>query len=347
MRAAVLCKVNVIFKVLLMMAVVPCVAYAQADQAPKEIRIIESGGPSGDSIEQAYIKPFTEKTGIKVVRESPNSLGKLQAMVQSGSVTATLFELGALDAVQAHALGLLEPLDWDAINPAPMYPEAKLPDAFGYQYYSFIMAWQKGTKKPANWADFWNVKDFPGKRSLPDRPSVALPLALLADGVKPENLYPLDVDRAFANLQKIKDHVAVWWQAGAQAPQLLENGEVAYVAAFSGRIVGNPELEYTYNEGLLQLSYFVVPKGADPASKAAAMGLLHEMSQLKNQVIASRIIPYTGASPGIDEIIAKDKIDDYPTSEANKKVQVLSDPSWTAANVKMIEKRWQEFKLGL
>lgn len=341
MRVSILC--SAICKGLLTFYVASSVAYAQV----KEIRMLESGGPSGDSIEQAYIKPFTQKSGIKVVRESPTSLGKLQAMVQSKNITATLVELGGTNVVQARALGLLEPLDWSAINPAPMYPEAKLPDAFGYQYFSTIVAWQKGAKKPANWADFWNVKDFPGKRALPDYPGYTLPLALLADGVKPENLYPLDIDRAFASLRKIKDHVAVWWKAGAQAPQLLEDKEVTYAAAWSGRIVGNSKLEYTYNQGLLMPSYFVVPKGADPATKAAAMGLLQEMSQAKNQAIAANIIPYTGASPGLEKVIAKERIDDYPTSPTNKKVQALADPSWTAENTKLIEKRWQEFKLGL
>lgn len=327
----------------MILAAVSSAAMAQV----KEIRMLESGGPSGDSIEQAYVKPFAEKGGVKVVRESPSGIGKLQAMVQSKNVTATLVELGSTQVAMARTLGLIEPLDWAAINPAPMYPEAKLPDAFGYQYFSTVVAWEKGAKKPANWADFWNVRDFPGKRALPDYASYALPLALLADGVKPENLYPLDVDRAFASLQKIKAHVAVWWTSGAQAPQLLEDKEVKYAAAWSGRIVGNPRLEYTYNQGLLQVSYFVVPKGADPAAKAAAMGLLHEMSELKNQSVASAIIPYTGANPGIDKTFAKDRVNDYPTSEANRKLQVLSDPNWTADNVKVIEKRWQEFKLGL
>lgn len=341
MRATVLCQA--ICKGLLLIATASSVAYAQV----KEIRMLESGGPSGDSIEQGYIKPFTQRTGIKVVRESPTSLGKLQAMVQSKNITSTLVELGATTAAQARAMGLLEPLDWAAINPAPMFPEAKLPDAFGYQYFSTIMAWEKGAKKPNNWADFWNVKDFPGKRALPDYPGYTLPVALLADGVKPENLYPLDIDRAFASLQKIKDQVAVWWKAGAQAPQLLEDKEVKYAAAWSGRVVGNPKLEYSYNGGLLMLSYFVVPKGADPASKAVAMGLLQEMSQLKNQAVATSVIPYTGPSPGIEKVIPKDKADDFPTSEANKKLQVLSDPAWTADNAKLIEKRWQEFKLSL
>lgn len=329
------------------MAVASSIASAQVSSAAKEFRMLESGGPSGDSIEQAYIKPFTDKSGVKVTRESPSGIGKLQAMVQSKNVTATLVELGSTQVAMARTLGLLENLDWAAINPAPMYAEAKMPDAFGYQYFSTVMAWEKGSKKPMSWADFWNVKDFPGKRALPDYASYALPLALLADGVKPENLYPLDVDRAFASLQKIKGSVAVWWTSGAQAPQLLEDKEVKYAAAWSGRVVGNTKLEYTYNQGLLQVSYFVVPKGADAAAKAAAMGLLTEMSQLKNQSVASAIIPYTGASPGIEKTIAKEKVNDYPTSEANKKLQVLSDPNWTADNVKLIEKRWQEFKLSL
>lgn len=325
----------------------PLTAHGQAGAAPKEIRILESGGASGDSIEQAYIKPFTARTGIKVTRESPTSAGKLQAMVQSKNITSVLVELGATNVVAARALGLLEPLDWTAINPAPVYPEAKWPDAFGYQYSSTIMAWGKGSKQPKTWADFWNVKDFPGKRALPDYPGYSLPLALLADGVAPDKLYPLDIDRAFASLQKIKGSVAVWWKAGAQAPQLLENKEVAYSAAWSGRIVGNPKIDYTYNQGLLQLAYFVVPKGADPAAKAAAMGLLHEMSKLENQLVATNVIPYTGASPGIEKMVPKEKIDDYPTTEANKKLQVQADPTWTADNAKLIEKRWQEFKLGL
>lgn len=313
----------------------------------KEFRILESGGASGDSIEEAYIKPFTARTGVKVMRESPTSLGKLQAMVQSKNVTTVLVELGATNLFQARALGLLEPLDWTKINPEPMFAEARQPDGFGYQYFSTIMAWPKGAKPMTSWADFWNVKDFPGKRALPDYPSYTLPLALLADGVKPENLYPLDVDRAFKSLVKIKGSVAVWWKAGAQSPQLLEDKEVQYAAAWSGRIVGNQKLDYTYNQGLLQASYFAVPKGASAAEKEAAMGLLHEMSKADNQIKAAAIIPYTGPSPNITGKLPAAKLNEYPTTLKNKAVQALSDPSWTATNAKEIERRWQEFKLGM
>ena len=91
----------------------------------KEIRMIEAGGASGESIEKGYIEPLFKKTGIKVVRENPGSLGKLRALVESGQTTTTLFELGSGTLVQAKKLGLIEKVDWAAVNPKPMFPEAK------------------------------------------------------------------------------------------------------------------------------------------------------------------------------------------------------------------------------
>ena len=151
----------------------------------KEIRMIESGGASGESIQKGYIDPLFQKTGIKVVRESPSSLGKLRALVESGQTTTTLFELGSGVVLQAKKLGLIEPVDWTAVNPAAMFPEAKNEYGFGYQYFSTIMAWRKGVKEPKNFTEFFDVKAFPGKRCLPDYPHYCLPFALQAAGRRP------------------------------------------------------------------------------------------------------------------------------------------------------------------
>lgn len=313
----------------------------------KEIRMVEAGGKSGESIEKGYIEPFTAKTGIKVIRENPNPLGKLKAMVESGNVTVPLYELGGISTEIANASGLTEPLDWAAIDPDPMFDEAKKPNAFGYQYYSTLMAWRDDAKPLRTWADFWNVKEFPGKRALPDDFTYAIPIALLADGVAPDKLYPLDLDRAFEKLNEIKPHVAVWWTAGAQPPQLLQDNEVQYAASYSGRVAGMPEIDMTFNQGLLDLAYFVVPKGADPADKAAAMKLLHEMSVAENQAKAAEVVSYTGPSPQLDPLLPKDRLAEFPTTAQNKGVQILSQPEWWAENRDTVEKRWLEFKLGM
>ncbi|MER9566928.1 extracellular solute-binding protein [Mesorhizobium sp. M0571] len=320
---------------------------AKAEDAVTEIRILESGGASGDSIEKGYITPFTQKTGVKVFRENPSGIGKLQAMLASGNISAVLFELVGTEVQQAKALNLLEPLDWDAIAPLPIFPDSRDGYALGYQYYSTILTWRKDAKAPANWADFWNVKDFPGKRALPDMAFYAIPIALLADGVKPDQLYPLDLDRAFKSLKKLSPDVAVWWATGAQPPQLLNDNEVQYAVAWSGRVTTEPKLDYSFNQGLIDTSFFTVPRGANPAQKAAAMKLLHEMTVPENQAAAASVISYTGNSPNLDALLPKDRIGQFPTAKQNKDVQVGYDYKWWVEHGKEAEERWLNFKLGL
>jgi putative spermidine/putrescine transport system substrate-binding protein len=312
-----------------------------------ELRMTEAGGPSGDSIEKGYLDPFTEKSGVAVVRENPSGLGKLRAMVEAGAVTSVVLELSSPELEQAKALDLVEPLDWDAIEPMPMFDEAKDEKGYGYQFYSTIMAWREDAKAPQSWQDFWDVEAFPGKRALPDYAAYILPMALLADGVPVEELYPLDLDRAFASLERIKDHVAVWWQAGAQPPQLLKDNEVQYAVAWSGRVAGQEGIEFTFEDGQLDLAYFVVPKGADASQKQLANGIFYEMSVPENQAVAADVVSYTGNSPDLEPLLPKDRIEQFPTTTANKEVQFLSDARWWFDNAEEVETRWQEFKLGL
>ena len=312
-----------------------------------ELRMTEAGGASGDSIQAGYIEPFQKSSGITVIRENPSGLGKLRGMVEAGAVTSILLELSSPELEQAKALDLVEPLDWDKIAPEPIFDEAKDEYGYGYQFYSTIMAWRADAKPPQSWQDFWDVEGFPGKRALPDYPTYILPMALLADGVPVDQLYPLDLDRAFASLENIKDSVAVWWQAGAQPPQLLQDNEVQYAVAWSGRVAGQEGIDFTFEDGQLDLAFFVVPKGADANQKGVANGILYEMSVPENQAVAADVVSYTGNSPDLEPLLPKDRIDQFPTTSANKDVQFLSNARWWFENADEVETRWQEFKLGL
>jgi len=310
------------------------------------LRVLEAGGKSGEALKAAFLDPFTEKTGIKVETESPTSFGKLEAAVKSGQQLYDLVELSSTMVYQAESLGLLEPLDWNLINPEPINEEAKHPYGLGYQYYSTIMAWRSDATNLNSWADFWDVKKYPGKRALPNYPQYALPIALLADGVPLEELYPLDVDRAFNSLRKIAKDVSVWWESAAQPVQLLMDGEVDYAAVWSGRVAGNADgIKYTYNQGLLDLGFFVIPKGAKHVREAHA--LLHEMTVGENQAKMSEVIPYTGPHKEISSFLPKERLAIYPTSEENYKKQVLNDPKWWFENGKEVDRKWREFKMSL
>ncbi len=313
----------------------------------KEIRMIEAGGKSGESVEVGYIEPFTKKTGIKVIRESPNPLGKLRALVESGQTSTVLMELGSGGMLQARNLKLIEPIDWAAVAPQPMFPEAKHEYGFGYQYFSTIMAWRAGAKAPKTWADFFNTKDFPGKRCLPDYPNYAISFALLATGITPDKLFPLDVDTAFKKLNEIKKDIAVWWKAGAQAPQLMKDNEVQYAICWSGRVVGDPAFGVNFAGGMADLSYFTIVKNSKAEDRAAAYKLMHEMSIAANQAKAATVVSYTGPSPELDALLPKDKLAEYPTSKQNKDVQWVENAEWWAANGEAVNKKWEAFKLSL
>ena len=120
-----------------------------------------------------------------------------------------------------------------------------------------------------------------------------------------------------------------------------------YAIAWSGRVAGQEGIDYSFEEGQLDLAYFVVPKGADADQKAAATGILYEMSVPENQAVAADVVSYTGNSPDLEPLLPQDRLGEFPTTSANKDVQILANAKWWFENAEEVETRWQEFKLGL
>jgi putative spermidine/putrescine transport system substrate-binding protein len=126
-------------------------------------------------------------------------------------------------------------------------------------------------------ADFFDTKKFPGKRGMRKSPKSNLEFALMADGVAPDEVYdmlgtPEGIDRAFAKLDTIKGDV-VWWEAGAQPPQLLADGEVVMTTAYNGRLFNAAVTEkkpfkIVWDAQVWDLDLWAIPKGA-PNMKAA------------------------------------------------------------------------------
>lgn len=313
----------------------------------RQIRVVDPGGTSTEALVAAYIRPFTARTGIRVVVDSPNPLGKLRALVETRSSGTALYVLGAMNMEQAKALRLLDRLDWEKIAPDPMFPEARDDHGMGTIFYSTMMAWRRGVRAPETWKDFFNSKDFPGKRTLPDNPVYVLGAVLLASGVPMENLYPLDVDRAFGQLDVFKKDVAIWWKAGAQPSQLLRDNEVQYAIAYSGRVTGQPDIGISFNQASLDVSYICLVKGTPAADADAAYRLIHEISVAANQLTAFGYSPYPGSSPDLERLLPPEALAELPTAAANKRLQFIHDASWWYVHGDAVQKRWQEFILNL
>ena len=118
-----------------------------------------------------------------------------------------------------------------------------------------------------------------------------------------------------------------------------------YAVSWSGRVAGQEGIDYTFKDGQLDLAFFVVPKGADANQKALANGIFYEMSVPENQAVAADVV--SGQQPELEPLLPKDRIDEFPTTAANKEVQFLSNAKWWFENAEEVETRWQEFKLGL
>jgi putative spermidine/putrescine transport system substrate-binding protein len=335
-------------KMMLAAAAILAVGWTVSSSAEPAKKFVfgQPGGASTEATTEIFIEPFEQRTGIDVELMVPSSFGRLRAMVESGNVEASLWDLGATTLEQAIALNLVEKIDWDAIAPTNIWPEMKRDYGFGQTYYSTGMAWKDGTTPIKTWADFWDVDKYPGARCLPDYPAYTLPFAVLAAGVPFDKLYPLDLDLAFKMLDKIAPNVSVWWTTGSQPAQLLEDGEVAYCGAWNGRIMPLNDLQFNYNEGMLDIAFYTVPKGAPPAEKEAAMLFLKDWTDPKKQAEYAERVYYTGNNPDLVNYLPEDLKQRLPTSPANKDVQFLNNAKWWYDNADLVERRWQEWKLS-
>jgi putative spermidine/putrescine transport system substrate-binding protein len=248
-----------------------------------EITVLGWGGAYTQSQIEAYHKPFTAKTGINVISaDADNPATPIKAMVEAGNVTVDAASVDYADALRLCDEGLLEPIDAATLPPAPdgtpaiddFLPGAVTDCLVSTDVYSTVYAYDTtkyAENPPTTVADFFDLQKFPGKRGIRKGAKGTLEMALLADGVAPADIYPLlstpeGLDRAFAKLDTIKAET-VWWEAGAQPPQLLADGEVAMTVAWNGRIFnaavaeGKP-FKIVWDGQVYELEGFVIPKGA-------------------------------------------------------------------------------------
>ncbi|WP_224825665.1 ABC transporter substrate-binding protein [Cognatishimia sp. MH4019] len=254
----------------------------------QEVTVMSWGGAYTKSQVEAYHKPFTAEMGITVNSvDADNPATPIKAQVEAGNVTVDVADVEYSDAVRLCDEGLLVELDHSMLPDAPDgtpaaedFIEGALTDcAVANIVWSTVMAYntENNENAPDSIDDFFNLADFPGKRGLRKNAKANLEMALMADGVPADEVYAMletdeGVDKAFAKLDTIKDEV-VWWEAGAQPPQLLADGEVVMSTAYNGRIFnaavgeGQP-FEIVWDGQILDFDLFVIPQGAPNMEEA-------------------------------------------------------------------------------
>nr|WP_314584613.1 ABC transporter substrate-binding protein [uncultured Pseudomonas sp.] len=314
--------------------------------AADSVNFVSWGGSTQDAQKQAWANAFTKSSGTAVVQDGPTDYGKLKAMVESGNVQWDVVDVEADFALRAASEGLLEPLDFSVIKKDRIDPRFVSDHGVGSFYFSFVLGYNEsklGKAKPDDWTALFDTKTYPGKRALYKWPSPGvLELALLADGVPADKLYPLDLDRAFKKLDTIKKDI-VWWGGGAQSQQLLASGEASLGQFWNGRTYalqqdGAP-VGVTWKQNLVMADFLVVPKGAK--NKDAAMKLIAEASSAKGQADFSNLTAY--APVNLDSVQRLDSAlaPNLPTAYA--KDQITLDFAYWAKNGPAIATRWNEW----
>ncbi len=271
-------------------AAIPILTHAERAQA-RDLVVVGWGGALSAAIKAAMEDPFQEETGIAIASEVYNGgMAQVKAQIEAGNVTWDVIDSNHVDAELGCAEGLLEEIPLTGLAPAPdgtpaeedFYDEALHDCGVANYIWANVFAYDKNkfpSNAPSSVKDFFDLQNFPGKRGMRRSPQVNLPWALVADGVPLAEVYDVlttseGVDRAFRKLDTIKDEV-LWWEAGAQPPQMLADGEVAMTTAYNGRLYnaivkeGQP-FAIVWDSQIWDYGAFVIPRGTENVEQALA-----------------------------------------------------------------------------
>jgi putative spermidine/putrescine transport system substrate-binding protein len=329
----------------------------QAASQEAKVVIVSWGGDYQDALRDAYWKPFTAATKVAVVEDTRPLPPRIKAMVESGKVDWDVVDLTDGQYTEVHKFGGFDPIDYaklDAEALKQIDTRGHRPDAVMHQMASMGLAYRtdvfKGDK-PKSWADFWDVKKFPGPRAL-GAPIGAgaygtLEIALLADGVALNKLYPIDMDRAFRKLDQIKPDVVKWYTTAVQPQQLLVDKEAVMTAAFSARTFilkekGAP-VDFVWNQAMAFPMVLAIPKGAK--NRDNAHRLISYMLQAENQARYGNIYYYGVANKRAYEKIPAARGRMLTTFPENLPLQFVQDAEWWGKNAIAVNDRWNKWVL--
>ena len=307
------------------------------------------GGAYQTGQQKALFEPFEKETGIKIVQTTGVDLAKLRAQVQSGNVEWDFVSLPDRLRYTAVRDGLVMPLDYGVIDARKIVPTLVTPQAVGGVTIPMLMAYSTkafgSTKAPRTWKDFWNIDGIPGQRGMYNGAVYSLEFALIADGVPKDKLYPLDLDRAFKSMDKIKSRV-VWWSQMSQPGPLLQSGEIVVtpsVRAITAMLEGEP-LAVSYDGAALTYEAWVVPKGAK--NSADAMKFINFALQPRQQAELTKYIAY-GPTNGDAAALVDAKVRPHLSSNPENAAKgfLLSGDYW-GANLDKVTERWNEWRLS-
>jgi putative spermidine/putrescine transport system substrate-binding protein len=261
--------------------------------------------------------------------------------------------VSGMEVILAERRGMVTPLDWTLIDRSALSPaQLARPNVIGgvAQSMNACYSTQKwpGDDHPNSWTDFWNVEKFPGRRALRRDPVWTIEAAVTADGVKDSEFYPIDIDRAFRSLDRIKPHIKAWWTDNSQSQQLMEEGEVDLIHMTNGRatqsildhkapfaFIWNGATYSGHGEG------WFVPTGCP--NPIGGMKFLDFVGRAEYQAVFARMLYYAPQNPKAIPLLDQKLAKLMPSYPANEKIAHVINYTWWADNVAKVQPRFEQW----
>jgi putative spermidine/putrescine transport system substrate-binding protein len=309
-----------------------------------------AGGVYGEAMEKAIFAPFTKATGI-AVEKTPSAMAPLIASVKEGQPLVDVVDTseGLLETLVAN--GAVATIDYDRFKSfaiADIGKDSAKPGIVRRMVYARVLGYRKATfsktPAPTSWVEFWDVKTFPAARAIsglglnaPD-----LEFALLADGVVPASLYPLDIPRALASLAKIRKDIQSFYGTDAISENLLSAGEVDLEAIANGRIQSlidnGGDFAIEWNQHMKMPSGYSILKGAKNLD--SAYRFLDYAMSAEAQASFAALIPYGPVNTKAFALMAEAPAAKLPTNPKWSEKGFMQDAKWWGENLPAVTTAW-------
>lgn len=164
---------------------------------------------------------------------------------------------------------------------------------------TLALAWDRSRLPSApTWKDFWDVARHPGRRGLHLGARTTLEIALLADGIDPQDIYTAlstraGVERAFHKLDLLRPYV-VWWKTADDAGRIMEQSSalmtsapMTEISSVSTKVKAGPaaSLFVAQPDMVLRTSlYWAIPTNTPETVAQNTLERLHTLSPHLNDI---------------------------------------------------------------
>jgi putative spermidine/putrescine transport system substrate-binding protein len=324
-------------------------------QAQRQLVMVNWGGIANEGFGRFYGQPFMEaNAGVRVVQDSTGpSAGRIRSMVESGRVTWDLCDSSASSSVVLGRQNLVSRVDYNIVN-----REHVIGPGFALEYgaapYSFSSVLCYDSNKfpngePTSWADFFDLRRFPGTRLMRRDALATLDAVQLSLGKDARNLYPLDVRACLARIREIRRN-AVFWNSGSESEQFLRTGEAVMGHIWHTRAnvlqrETNGRIKFIWNQGLLQAGIFVVPRGNQGGELAQRL-LASMLSRPEPQVGLLQFLGNGPTNPAAAAQVPREFKAVNPTDPANAAQQVVLNGVWWGENYQQVNQDYLDVVTG-